>query len=372
MTGFLGALGVLGAIVLFVAAHEAGHYFAAKATGMKVTEFFIGFGPRIWSFKRGDTEYGIKPIPAGAYVKIVGMSDMEEVDPADEGRTYRSKPFWQKSIVVLAGVAANFVLAFFLFFGLALWSGEQVATTTVDELVVIENGAATAAEAAGIRPGDSIVSFDGVPATDWDVLQDAVAASQPGDTVDVVVERSGERLVLTATLGARSDDPSVGQLGILPRIIRESIGVPEAAGLSASEIGRHIGGAFQLFARVFRFDSLSELAGGIAGNEVSDDIRPVSIVGLVQLGSQADALGGLPGLIYLLGLVNVVLGTINALPLPPLDGGHFAVALFEKVTKRKADMRALIPVAVFVIGALSILGVMTIILDIVNPIEIPS
>ena len=116
----LGGIAAFVALILFIVAHEAGHYFAAKATGMKVTEFFIGFGPRIWSFKKGETEYGIKPIPFGAYVKVVGMSALEEVPAEDLDRTYRVKPFWAKSLVVLSGVAANFFIAWLIFTGVAM------------------------------------------------------------------------------------------------------------------------------------------------------------------------------------------------------------------------------------------------------------
>src|SRR5688572_24379149 len=116
----IGGLIAVVAIVLFVTAHEAGHFVAAKATGMKVTEFFFGFGPKLWSTKKGDTEYGFKGVPLGGYVRIVGMNPLEEVAPNDIGRTYREKKFWEKSVVVLAGVGANFLLAYIMFYGLVL------------------------------------------------------------------------------------------------------------------------------------------------------------------------------------------------------------------------------------------------------------
>jgi RIP metalloprotease RseP len=106
---------VLGIVVLIMA-HEAGHYVAAKRAGMKVTEFFLGFGPRVWSFRHGETEYGVKAVPAGGYVRIVGMNNLEEVDPGDEGRTYRQGTFGQRMTVVLAGVTVNILLAIVLFF----------------------------------------------------------------------------------------------------------------------------------------------------------------------------------------------------------------------------------------------------------------
>lgn len=373
MDGFLGGFGVIAAIIIFVVAHEAGHFFAAKATGMKVTEFFLGFGPRIWSVRRGETEYGIKPIPFGAYVRIVGMSSLEEVDPADVGRTYREKEFWKKSVVVLAGVAANFLLAYLIFFGLIIQAGDQIPTTQVAEVVEAEDGVPVAAAAAGVEAGDVIVAIDGVQMADWETLAETIAGS-PGADIVLTVERDGQPIELTATVGSRVlpdvDDP-VGFLGVAPEYDRLPVSVFAATGRAAEEVWFQIGGTFEVFSRIFRFDTLGQLAGGIAGGEVPDDVRPVSVVGLAQIGAQADRIG-FANLLYLMASVNVVLGTINVLPLFPLDGGHFAVALFEKVTRRKVDVRTLVPVAVLVIGALTVLGVMSIILDIVNPIEIPS
>ena len=120
-----GAIAFVLALILFVVIHEAGHFFAAKASKMKVTEFFVGFGPRLWSTVRGETEYGFKAIPAGGYVKITGMNPFDEVDPADEGRTYRGKTMTQKLVVILAGIAANFLLAYLILWGLFGVYGER-------------------------------------------------------------------------------------------------------------------------------------------------------------------------------------------------------------------------------------------------------
>ena len=119
----LGGVAAVIAIVFFVTAHEAGHFLAAKAVGMKATQFFFGFGPKIWSIQRGETEYGFKWFPLGGYVRIIGMNPLEEVAPGDMGRTYREKKFWEKSVVVLAGVGTNFLIAFILFYGIVLAVG---------------------------------------------------------------------------------------------------------------------------------------------------------------------------------------------------------------------------------------------------------
>src|SRR5665811_1417789 len=223
----LGGIAVFIALVLFIVAHEAGHFFAAKATGMKVTEFFLGFGPRIWSFKRGETEYGIKPIPFGAYVKIVGMSSLEEVDPEDEGHTYREKPFWAKSLVVLSGVAANFLIGYLIFFGISLAEGqpvledgEPVPSTSIAAVVPeTADGEPTSAIEIGLQPGDSIVSIDGTRTPDWESLVEALSESA-GEEISVGVVRDGKELSLSGRLGVRVvDGEERGFLGVSPTVL---------------------------------------------------------------------------------------------------------------------------------------------------------
>jgi len=144
------ALVIVGALIVSIFLHEAGHFLAAKQAGMKVTEYFLGFGPKIVSFRRGETEYGIKAIPAGAYVRIIGMNDLEEVDPADEGRTYREKGYWARLRVVLAGPAMNFLIAFVLLLAVLVAYGQQAPS----KWTVSDVGSGTAAAAAGLKTGD--------------------------------------------------------------------------------------------------------------------------------------------------------------------------------------------------------------------------
>lgn len=369
----LGGIGAFLAIVFFVTAHEAGHFFAAKATGMKVTEFFFGFGPRLWSVRRGETEYGVKALPLGGYVKIVGMSALDEVDPADHGRTYREQAFWKKSVVVLAGVTANFLLAYLMIFGLALAEGrllldadgDPIPSTTVAAVVEEYKEAPTAAAEAGLRPGDVIQAVDGMETPAWESL---IAALEPsaGERVTLAVLRDGDTIELSATLGTRDGK---GFLGFAPASLRESLNVIEAAAVAGEQVGRGVAFTFESFGRFFSFDTIRQLFGGLAGGEVPDEVRPVSVVGLVQIGSQVDTFG-LANLVFLLAVVNVILGTLNVLPLYPLDGGHFAVALVERVTGRTVDIRWLVPVAAVVVGLISLLGLAAILLDIINPIDV--
>ncbi len=210
--GYAGGFGVLvmvGLILVSVIIHEFGHYLTAKRSGMKVTEFFVGFGPRIWSFRLGETDYGVKPIWAGAYVKIVGMNNLEDVPPEDEARTYRQQPFWQRLLTVLGGPLANIAFAFVLFTGLFLTIGVEDPTEwTIDK--VVEH---TAAADAGMRPGDEIVSIGGTPVDDWADLG-AIVFPQPGVEADIVVRRDGEELVLASVIGEQLQEEAAEALGL--------------------------------------------------------------------------------------------------------------------------------------------------------------
>ena len=357
----LGGLTAAVAILLFVTAHEAGHFIAAKSVGMKATEFFFGFGPKLWSTQRGETEYGVKLLPLGGYVRIIGMNPLEEVAPEDLGRTYREKKFWEKSVVVLAGVGTNFLIAFLMFWGLLLFNGISEPVPLVRELVE-ESPAA----AAGIQEGDVITALGGIQVSTWDNLTDALDAG-PGETV-VELVRAGENISLNVELTESDTIADRGFLGIRPEVEERSVGLGESVGLAGQAVWGGIGDTFTTLSQMFRPSSLGRYAGVLVGNtEVPDEIRPVSPIGIVSIGAQTQNIAGFLGI---LAYINVILATINLLPLFPLDGGHFAVALYEKVTGRAANMRRLMPVAAAVVAALFFLGFVAIILDIVNPIEL--
>lgn len=357
----LGGIAAAIAILLFVTAHEAGHFFAAKATGMKVTEFFFGFGPRLWSTKKGETEYGFKALPFGGYVRIIGMNPLEEVPPEDVGRTYREKKFWEKSVVVLAGVAMNFLIAFVMFWIIFVASGMNepvpVVNTVVDD---------SPAAVAGIEEGDAIVAVGDAMVDDWDDATAALAEAGPGP-VALTVDRGGEILTIEADLAESESIPGAGYLGVAPAFEKVPIGVFEGFGMAGQAIWDGIQDTFRSLYQMFRPSSLAQYFSVFGGDtDVPDEIRPVSPIGIVSIGSQTDNAAGFFGI---LAYINVILATINLLPLFPLDGGHFAVALYEKISGRQADIRKLMPVAAAVIGTLFFLGFVAIILDIVDPIS---
>lgn len=368
----VGGILMVVAISAFVLIHEAGHFIAARATGMKATEFFLGFGPRIWSFRRGETEFGVKALPLGGYVRIAGMNDREHVAPEDLSRTYREQVFWKKSVVVLSGVFLNMVLAFLLLFGLFWRSGTVEFTTTVSRVSAeVSEGVASPASEAGLRDGDILVAIDGIELDGWEHAV-SVIMSRPGKPVTIDLLRGENLQSVEVVLG--SFHPTTGEatgfLGVSPTTTRVTVNPLRAASLAGRAEWSILTGTLEALGRIVRPDSLAELGGALAGrSDVSEAIRPVSPIGLVQIGTQV-ARVGIGNIVFLLAVVNVTLAIFNSLPLYPLDGGHFAVALYEKITRRRVDVRRLIPVAVVVVMLLVFLGLVAVVLDIVNPLTL--
>ena len=366
-----GGLIVVFGIIAMVMIHEGGHFLAAKAVGMKVTEFFFGFGPRLWSTRRGETEYGVKAFPLGGYVRIVGMNPYEEVDPADFGRTYREQPFRAKAIVVLAGVASHFLVAFVLFYVVASVLGVQATTTTVESVqATLDDGTATPAAVAGILPGDRILSIGGIATAEWSEVVDVIVDA-PGETVDLVLERAGAQISVTVTL-ATIDDEAGGErgfLGVQAATVTERAGPLAGVADAGGAVGEAtVASATGLFRMVTGFGGLVEAV--ITGDaDRIDETRPASPIGLVRIGAETQHLG-IGFTLELLALVNVFVGLFNVVPIYPLDGGHFAVALYEKIRGRQADVRKLAPVAAVVVVFMVLLGVLAIYLDIANPFSL--
>jgi membrane-associated protease RseP (regulator of RpoE activity) len=378
-------------LVVIVMLHELGHFATAKWAGMKVTEYFVGFGPRLWSVRRGETEYGVKAIPAGGYVRITGFTSTEEVAAEDEPRAYRNQPFHQRIIVASAGSVVHFLIAIVLALVVVLTFGTTGNNITVASVEKWPGLAQTPAAAAGLRTGDQIVSIDGKPFTNPNALTDIVKRSV-GKPLVLGVERDGRLLHLTATprngqgitvQGQHLQDRGYLGVGITPASQSVSaLGAFPAAFTTLWRVtDQEVTGIAQTFSpsglsSVLHQDTNSKAAQQVAENPASAP-RPVSIVGIANLGSQAEQ-AGLYSVLVLLIAINVVFGLLNMLPMIPLDGGHVAVAVYERARTRRgrpyyrADITKLFPVAFLFIAFLSIFVLSGIFLDITHPLQIPG
>jgi membrane-associated protease RseP (regulator of RpoE activity) len=395
LTYLLGAVAFILALLLSVVLHEAGHFLTARRFGMKASQFFVGFGRTLWSRRRGETEYGIKSIPLGGFVKIVGYTPLEPVDPADEPRAFYRQPAGKRAAVIVAGVVMNFLLAFVLLFVLAAAVGIPDAdrATTVVRRVSPCVSATTATTActprdpespskkAGLRVGDRVVSFAGRPVPDWAALSAAITDSKPGDTVTVLIERHGVRRTLTATIAALDGR---GYFGLEPEPLVRVHGPVESGRFAARFTGRLVVSIAQIavdiphaIPKLFSPDRAST-PGGQAG----------SIVGGAEASGQVFASGDswrskIGMFVLLVASLNLFVGLLNLLPLLPLDGGHLAVVCYERLKAAvyrargrpdpgPVDMTKLMPLTYVAVLLLIGLGVLLILADVINPLKMPQ
>ncbi len=371
--GALGTASFFVALIVVILVHEAAHFGVAKAFKIKVTEFFVGFGPRLWSTRRGETEYGVKAIPAGGYVRIAGMNPYEEIPPEDLPRTYGAKPAWQRALVIVAGPLTHLVLAYLCFAAWLGFVGKPVATSPLVAGVAQRlDGARSPAAAAGIRPGDRIVGVDGISdPTDTQLV--AYTRRHVGDPITLTVERDGRRLRFTVTpVLATVAGQRVGRVGIEVSWARERPGpigaFSGAAGLVASATVQ----TAKSFGSVFGPQGLGRVAELIFSNErrTPADAGPLSVVGVGRLVGQTAESRYFWDVLWLFAIVNVFIGLLNLLPLPPFDGGHLAVLAIEKIRGRKVDMRKVAPVSALVAAFFVLFTLSVVYLDIVKPINL--
>jgi membrane-associated protease RseP (regulator of RpoE activity) len=412
-------------ILFSVCLHEAGHMATAKAFGMKVTKYFAGFGPTLWSFRRGETEYGVKAIPAGGFVKIVGMTPLDDdVDPSDEPRAFWRKPLWQRTVVLSAGSITHFILGFALLWltafavGVPNAEGSPGARAEIGQVlpcVVVEYDTEKAqqrsdcragdprspAQAAGLHAGDVVTKIDGVTVTSWQALVDKVRKAG-ASTVNLTYERGGDtrtaRVDLVETERPKYDekkkaflvDPKtgktkpedvqkVGTMGVTQEL-EITFGPVESIGIAGEYSGMVFTGTFTAIKKFP--EKVPKLFSALAG-EKRDAETPISVVGASRLGGEAAEAGVWPFFFFMLASLNVFIGIFNLIPLLPLDGGHIAIAWFEKVrtwwaAKRgrpdpgRVDYTKLMPLTYAVILVFGGISLLTIVTDIVNPISILS
>ncbi len=393
MSFLLGVLIFVVALLFSIMLHEAGHFVTAKKFGMKVTQFFVGFGQTLWSRRKGDTEYGVKAIPAGGYVKIVGMTGMEDVDPADEPRSFRRHPGWQRIIVLAAGSFMHFALAFVLLFALAIGVGlatPSAATTVgaIDACVPASltvgctaSDPASPAKRAGLKTGDKIIAVGGTPVHNWAQMGKVIRRQPAGTPVPVTVERGGRQLTLhpsPAVIHGRHGS----YLGISPVIVFHRPGPLGAVSYVGSEFGQITAGSIKVVGSLPRAlpDLFAKNRANTPGGQVTSVVGAGNVTGQVL----ASHIGWQPKVslvLLIIASLNIFVGLFNLLPLLPLDGGHLAVVIYERCRAWLArlrgrpdpgpvDFRKLVPVSVGVFALLVGLGLLLIMADLVNPVHI--
>ena len=367
----MGALGIgafIVVLILVIVIHEAAHLGVAKAYGIKVAEFFVGFGPKLWSTRRGETEVGVKAIPAGGYVKIAGMNPFEEVAAEDLPRTFGAKPIWQRSLVILAGPATHFVLAYIFF---SLWLALVGLPTSRSPLIVgvpaALDGAPGPAHEAGLRAGDRVIRIDDIhdPTTDELIRYTQDHVGQP---VEVTVARGdGTATVLVVPVLSEVDGVEIGRLGIvLGAGQRDTKGLGALTG-GARLVGENLVGTIRGVGRIFGPQGLGRLFDLVFTDEPRRPGDPASVVGVGRVAGNIASQGHFGDILLLFGIVNVFVGFLNLIPLPPFDGGHLAVLAIEKVRGRAVDMRKVIPISAAVAAFFIVFTVAVVYVDLVKP-----
>jgi membrane-associated protease RseP (regulator of RpoE activity) len=368
------------AIVLIILIHEAGHFFTAKAFKIKVQEFFVGFGPRLWSIRRGETEYGVKAIPFGGYVRIAGMNPFEEIPPEDLPRTYQAKPIWQRAIVIVTGPVTHFFMA--VIFGaifLAAIGLPSMFRPGIADIEATLNGRASPAARVGLRPGDVILAINGRSigvSKDADAGVDLVITetrANVGEPITLLIERDGRRLIFRVIpVLAEVEGKRVGRIGAVLSSV--SVGVDRAnpieavrrGGVLTWDVGKLV---VTRLDDVFGPSGIRRIWDLLTGSAERDPGDVQSVVGGGRTLVQAAETQGLwTALLTLLVELNVFIGILNLIPLPPLDGGHLAVLTYEKIRGRRPDARKLIPITAIVAAYLIMFALSITYLDIVNPV----
>ena len=390
----IGVLAFVVALLLSVMIHEAGHYLTAKKFGMKVTEFFLGFGQKIWSTQRGETEFGIKAIPAGGYCRIVGMSPREELSQADEDRAFVKAGVGQRLIVLGAGSFLHFVIGFVLLLTLFISVGVTSVTSTVEQVsecipqkaseVCTAKSTPSPAKNVGILAGDKIIRVDGKSYKDWsDVV--AVIRASAGKELNITIERNGAPIDIAVTPASRElNGKVIGVLGVVNKVGTITYGPVD----SVARAGKFTGEILQNSATslVSLPTKIPNLISQTFGGEKRDPEGLVGVVGVARVSGETadtDALTlreKIATFILIIASLNLFVGMFNLLPLLPLDGGHMAVAIVDGVrnflARRRGlakpapfDVERLTPITMVVFVLMAALSILLLTADIFNPIR---
>ena len=376
----LGILAFVVALLLSVMVHEFGHYITARKYGMWVSEFFVGFGKRIWSVQRGETEFGVKAIPAGGYCKIEGMSPNDEMPVGQEDRAFYKVSSGKKLVVLGAGSFLHFVLGFVLLFTLFAGIGTNQVLPVIYE--VVPN---SAAQAAGIQVGDEIVSINGKRVTEWYKDVEVIRESQ-GRELSLVLNRNGEEISVTAS--ARLTD--------LDGTKRYVLGIVNDVGLKRSGLLVSIRNSATV-TKSFLVESVKSLGklpekipalwGATVRGEERDPNGLVGVVGVARVSGEAvgsdklTVMERLATFVLIVASLNIFVGVFNLLPILPLDGGHMAVAIADSIRAFFArlrgrprpapiDVTVLTPITMVVFVVLATLTLLLLVADVINPVTL--
>jgi len=376
----LGMLAFVVALLLSVMVHEFGHFVTARRYGMWVSEFFVGFGKRIWSVQRGETEFGVKAIPAGGYCRIEGMSPNDAMPEGEEDRAFYKASSGKKLIVLGAGSFLHFVLGYLLLFLLFAGVGTNQVLPIIGE--VVSN---SAAQSAGIEVGDEVISINGVEVTTWYKDVEAIRNSQ-GKELTLGLLRDGQSITITAT-------PRLTDIDGTERYV---LGIVNITGLKRAGVIESASNSFKV-TKSFLSESVKSLAklpekipalwGATVRGEERDVNGLVGVVGVARVSGEAvgsDKLTPMERLATFLLIVaslNIFVGIFNLLPILPLDGGHMAVAIADEIRAFLArlrgrprpapiDVTVLTPITMVVFVVLACLTLLLLVADVINPVTL--
>jgi membrane-associated protease RseP (regulator of RpoE activity) len=362
---FVFVVGVAVSIML----HEFGHFYTARKSGMKATQFFLGFGPRVWSTHRNGVEYGLRAIPLGGFVKIIGMSSMDEVDPDDEPYTYRQASFPKRMWVITAGSVMHIFIALVTIVAVYGFAGrvEEAGRVTVYSV-----SADSPAAKAGVAPNDIITAVGGTTVTTSEEFHKALASSAPGTTVDLALVRGGSPLHLSATLIQSPYAPAGQTVGFLG-VSNDSKERIQQSWFQAVTKGPRdlVSGVGQATVGIAKVLNPVNVMGHLTGSNTDPTSRPTTLVGAAKMSSDYGKYDGWAGILSLLAALNVSVGVFNMFPLLPLDGGHAAIAIYERSRERKgkryfADISKLMPVVTVTLALLAFMFFTGVYLDTVK------
>ncbi|MCX6444711.1 MAG: M50 family metallopeptidase [Actinobacteria bacterium] len=374
----LGIIAFVVALLFSVMVHEFGHYLTARKFGMKVSEFFLGFGKRLWSFTRGETEFGIKAIPAGGYCRIEGMTPQDRMPAGEEGRAFFAASSLRKLIVLGAGSFAHFVIGFLLIFSIFFAVGFQALLPDIKEI-----SPQSAAQSAGFKVGDRILTIDNEKVDNWAIDSKKIGQSE-GREITFTVKRDGEILTIKATPKYLESEKRY-LLGVITKVGTQRIGLfpsLKSASTATWTLSKEsVKSLFTLPAKV------PQLVRQTFMGEERDPNGLVGVVGAARVSGEAVGSTNLSGnqrlqtFMLIVASLNIFVGIFNLLPILPLDGGHMAVAIADEIRalfariRRKPrpagiDVNVLTPITMGVFVVLAVLTVVLLIADIINPISL--